>query len=161
MSHGARFTRIYTDEQREAFLRAILVDGMGVREAMRAAREGRLGIPAFTGRGEFWGYTLRDTHREKFEATNDDAIERGTREALRKAHLANLKALRELGDDADPAERSRLAKALAESDKARKTQKAAPARRREPDVPQNGSEAPKADGTLGELLKLAGGESAS
>lgn len=154
MSHGARFTKRYSDEQKTAFLRAVLVEGMAVQEAMRRAADGRLGVPAFEGRGTHWGYTLRNTYAAAFEAMNDEALAAATQRELRAAHLANLKALRELPADADPARRASAAKALRETQRAMEAPSArgvAPKRKTEQPAPVE-----KPDGTLGELLAMAG-----
>jgi hypothetical protein len=155
VSHGARFTKRYTDEQKTAFLKAVLVDGLAVQEAMRRAADGRLGVPAFEGRGTHWGYTLRNTYAAAFEAMNDEALAAATQRELRAAHLANLKALRELPADADPARRASAAKALRETQRAMEAPSArgvAPKRKAEPEP----AKPEKPDGTLGELLAMAG-----
>lgn len=117
---GSRFTRRYTDEQRMAILEAHLIRGLPAIECARRAMAGSLkdGLEPF-GRTEKFAYDIIINGRDLFEAENPEALHRATQLALRDAHLANLRALRE-AKNADPAERARLAKALAETDKARR-----------------------------------------
>ena len=153
-NHGARLTRIYTDPQRQAMLKAHLVDGMSIADAERAAMAGRLGLPPF-GRRRF-GYNIIREGRETFEAKNDEALEAGTAKALRDAQLANLKALRGLPVDADPEKRARLAKALADAQRARgpvvsRAKAKAKAGAVEAETPRT----PQPPDVLGELVNLA------
>lgn len=151
-NQGARLTRTYTDQQRQAMLKAVLSDGMGIAEAERAAMNGLLGLPPF-GRRRF-GYPIIYNGRETYETKNEEALEAGTAKALKDAHLANLRALRALGEDADPAERARVAKALADTHRAR-GQVNPKGRSRKAEAP---SEAPaKGEDVLGQLVQLAPG----
>lgn len=156
--NGARFTRKLTDAQKDAILAAHFRDGHRGAEVARMAQRGQLaGGPFHVGR---YVYEILEAGREQWEARDDQALADGTRKALREAHQANLKALRAT-KAADPAERARMAKATAESFKAMqavngKPAKKAPARQHgQSDETEQPEKAP-GDGTLGELLELAG-----
>jgi hypothetical protein len=158
-SNVARFTRKINDAQKEAILAAHFRDGIRGAEIMRMAERGQLaGGPFGLGR---YVYEILETGREQWEAKDDQALADGTRKALREAHQANLKALRAT-KAADPAERARMAKATAESFKAMQAVNGKPATRPKPTALNGQSagseETAKApgDGTLGELLELAG-----
>lgn len=112
--NSPRWSRKYTDAQREAFLRAVVLEDVPVAEAVRRAARGELGIPAFKVHGRY-AYQLVGKLRESFEVDNPEALQRGTKKSLKTAHVANLRALRALPFDADPTERTRLAKAVHDS----------------------------------------------
>lgn len=120
MAHksGARLTRQYTDEEVNALLHAVLVDGLRQSEAERRAIAGTLkpGLAPF-GRPRF-AYPLIRRGRERFEATNDQALDSGAGTELKRLTRLALAKARELDKDSDPAEIARRAKALAETHKA-------------------------------------------
>jgi hypothetical protein len=108
-----RFIHRFSDEQKDAILKARLVDRLRVPEIQRRARDGQLGVPAFE-IGDY-AYQVIKRGQADYEERNDDALAQSTADTLKAAHRANLKALRGLGDDADPGERARLAKHVAET----------------------------------------------
>jgi hypothetical protein len=114
MANSPRDSRRYNDAQIEAIMRAHLIDGHIVSEVWRMASRGELGVPAFEPDRRYI-YQLIKHNRDAFEASNPDALRRSTEKALAKAHMANLRALQTLGTDADPAERARVAKAVADT----------------------------------------------
>lgn len=121
---AARFTTAYTQEQRDALLRAVIIDGHTVRNAIDMANTGQLGVPAF-GIGRY-AYDLVRDGREAFEARNDDALESALTAELKHnaiAALANNRALRRQlkadgRDDVDALRRN--AQAIAAIQKARR-----------------------------------------
>jgi hypothetical protein len=109
-----RFIKRYTDEQKDALLHAVLIDNVSVAEAVRRATRGELGVASFTFNLQY-AYQVIKTGREDFEARNPEALGLATARELQRAHHANLRALRGLKEDADPGERARLAKHVAET----------------------------------------------
>lgn len=152
----SRFRLRYTQAQKDAILKAVLLDGLYVAEAIRRAARGELDVAAFT-IGDY-AYDIVKNGRDDFEGRNDEALEHGTREALKGAHRANLRALRALTDQADPAERARVAKAVAETQRAMASgSKPKPARGEstpQPETNGHGSQSQEND-TLTKLLELA------
>lgn len=72
MAGRARFTRKYTDEQIEAFLRAVLIDHTPVAAAVRKAEAGQLGVPGFT-LNRVYAYELVKRRREGYEQEHPEA----------------------------------------------------------------------------------------
>lgn len=92
---AARFTRRLTDKQRDAILRAVLIDGHSVAETIRMANDGRLGVPAF--KLGTYAYDIVRDGRETFEASNEEALSRAIELEMRGAEtdaLANVRAIR-------------------------------------------------------------------
>jgi hypothetical protein len=91
----ARFTMHFTEAQKTAILRSVLVDGRSVAETIRMAKTGRLGMPAFDiGR---YAYQLVRKNRESFEAREPEALTAAIDHELKGAELdilANLRAIR-------------------------------------------------------------------
>jgi hypothetical protein len=91
----ARFTMHFTEAQKTAILRSVLVDGRSVAETIRMAKTGRLGMPAFDiGR---YAYQLVRKNRESFEAREPEALTAAIDHELKQAELdilANLRAIR-------------------------------------------------------------------
>jgi hypothetical protein len=113
-------------------------------------------VPAFDP-GRRYIYSLIKNNRDQFEASNPDALAASTTKALAMAHKANLDALRNLGADTDPAERARVAKAVADSARtltavAGKTK---PTTTRDEPTSEAANETPKQDATLANLLGAA------
>lgn len=157
-TNGARLTRVYTDTERQAILKAHLVDGLAIAEAERRAMAGTLvaGMGPF-GRRRF-GYSIIKQGRESFEATNDVALDSGTAGELKRLHRLALARTRELDDTSDVAEIARRAKALAETHRAlrgapsnttRAKPKASASEQQAETVPQSAAD------TLAQLIKLA------
>jgi len=155
-TNTARFTRKLTDQQKEAILAAHFRDGHRGAQIARMAEQGQLGEPFHVGR---YVYEILERGREQWEARDDQALADGTVRELRTGHMANLRALRALASDADPAERARRMKAAAESLRAWKAAIHKPTGRpklKAPAMPEQGEKPGPVDGTLGELLDLAG-----
>lgn len=73
MAGRARFTRKYTDEQLDAFFRAVFIDGRQVATARRMALAGQLGVEAFDlNRG--YAYELIKERRETYELEHPEAL---------------------------------------------------------------------------------------
>jgi hypothetical protein len=140
-------------------MRAHLIDGHIISDVWRMAQRGELGVPAFQPDRRYM-YQLVKNNRDQFEASNPDALRRSTEKALAKAHMANLKALETLGTDTDPAERARVAKAVADTLRTvAGDTRTTPRTKKEPEphanTKQDQSEAVKKDATLNNLLDLA------
>lgn len=116
---AARFTRHFTDAQKNAFLTAVLVNGHTIAAARRMAKAGQLGVPAFE--IGTYAYRLVDRSRDSFEAINDDALAKSTRDELKRLHRLALAKSRTLAKTTDVAEIARVAKALAETERALNT----------------------------------------
>jgi hypothetical protein len=120
----SRFTKRYTAQHKDAILQAVLMDGHSVQEAIRRARAGQLGIPAFE-IGNYAYDIVRDG-REAYEARNDTALDHAIDEALRADAVAALKHDRALrarfkqDGTADPEALKRSAVAMAGIKKARR-----------------------------------------
>lgn len=69
----ARFTRQYTDVQKDALLSAVILDGLTVAEAVRRANAGTLGLPAFK-LDRLYAYQLVKQGREAFRLRNPAAL---------------------------------------------------------------------------------------
>lgn len=154
---GPRDTKRYTEQQIQALMHSMLIAGHTPAQTVRLAAAGQLGIPAFQVDGRYI-YQLRDNNRDTFEAENPEALAKATQQALIKAHKLNLDALRTLANDADPAERTRLAKSVADTQRLLATPKQRETREpQQHDAPKQGaSEAVKQDdNTLSSLLTLA------
>jgi hypothetical protein len=123
--NNARHTARYTTTQKDALLHAVLVNGHTGADAVRMAREGRLGIPAFEV-DRHYVYTILRKGREGYEARNDDALEAAA-EAELKANLqaavahnrALLAKLKRDGSD-DPEALARSSQALSAVKRARR-----------------------------------------
>lgn len=156
---SARFTRRWTNEQIDAYLEAVLLEGQDQAAAMRAAMAGTLktGLAPFghlSKRGKLvFGYDIVKRHSDAFVDRNPRADAIDTEALLRKAHQANKRALRDLATDADPAERVRLMKAVAEGEKTLPRTHGEPKPKASPREPEKHGAEP--DGTLGELVALA------
>jgi hypothetical protein len=156
VANSPRDSKRYNEAQVEAIMRAHIIDGHIVSEVWRMAERGELGVPAFKPDRRYM-YQLIKNNRDAFEASNPEALAAATTKALAMAHKANLDALRNLGADTDPAERARLAKALAETARTLNTHTP----KRETREPQRASEnapsdeTPTSDRTLTNLLGLA------
>lgn len=153
--NSPRDSKRYTDKQIQAIMHAWLMDGKARADIVRLAATGELGdLPAFH-IDERYIYQLTANNRDQFEAENPEALARTTYRDLAQAHRLNLQALRALAKtDADPTERSRVAKAVAETAKAlnatNKPTRIKP-QANEPETPTT----PPIDPTLQSLLGLA------
>jgi hypothetical protein len=126
----ARFTTRYTQTEKDAILRAVLVEGHTVVKARQLAAQGELGVPAFE-IGNYAYDVVRDG-REGFESRDDAALDRAMAEDIRLdaiAALAHNRALRARlkGDGTDdPEALKRAATALHAIRKLRNEGKQAP-----------------------------------
>lgn len=150
----ARFIKRYTDQQKDALLKAVLVDGLTVAEATRRAPQGRLGIEPFTV-NRLYAYDIVNGGREGYEERNPEALELATTHELRRLHRLNLKRSRGLNETSDPDEVKRVAMALAATQRALGPQ-GKPTRARgesttQPTEPTEKSESQSAD-VLSQLL---------
>lgn len=150
-SGQARFTKRYSDAEKDALMRAVLVDGVIVAEAVRRAPQGRLGVPAFHLDLQY-AYQLVKNGRERFESANPDALRGAIDQHLIKLAAKALKQARalEAQDVADPDQIRVAIRSLKEA----KTGLQAPAKApmsprpvQEPDVDEKPSE-----DVLGRLL---------
>lgn len=157
---AARFTRRYTDAQKQALLRAVVLDGHTVAEARKMARNGTLGVPAFE--LSTTAYTIVRDNREQLEASNETALALAIQRELHDAELdalAHLRATRQsFKRDAsgNPEPMRRATQALTAIQKARRDAqkpgaKPKPAANTQTPEPTN---TPAADDTVAELLKL-------
>lgn len=163
MAHkgGARLTRHYTDRQRDALLKAVLVDGISQREAERRAIDGTLepGLAPF-GRPRFI-YSLIRRGRADFEAGNDEALDFGHASELRRLYLLALAKSRQLDTSADVAEIARHAKAVGEAHKALRAHATTPKTKPKPqasarEATNHGAEPQQAEDVLAGLVSIAG-----
>jgi hypothetical protein len=158
---AARFTAHFTDAQKEAIMRAVLVEGMTVADAMRGAAAGTLGVPAFTiGR---YAYDLVKDGRERYEANNDSALHHSIDVEMKALEIAALKHARATrarlkGDGSDsPDAIAKAAKALSDTRRARRdTQGAKTKPAPVQTAGENHAAKPKSDDALSNLLGLAG-----
>lgn len=156
----ARHTTRLTQAQKDALLKAHLLDGVNVRECQRMARRGELDTPAFE-IGDY-AYDVIKHGRESFEERHPEALAKSTRAAIRRLHKRNLAKARALDGSTDPAENARVAKALAETYKAVQATEARPnahaKAKAEPGYNQGPepSDAPKTDDPLSNLLAMTG-----
>lgn len=154
---GPRDTRRYTDTQIQALLASMLIEGHTPAVTVRRALAGELGIPAFHVDRRYI-YQLRDNNRDTFESEHPEALARRTYKALAVAHKANLDALEALANDTDPGERTRILKAVAESERilANATSKPAHPKNKNTPTQTNEPEPQTPDGgTLATLVNLA------
>lgn len=94
-SGAARFTTRYTDDQKQAILRAVLIDGHTVAQAIVMAGVGELGVPAFA--IGVYAYDVVKKGRDAFEAEHDDALTAAIEHELKGAEidaLATIRAIR-------------------------------------------------------------------
>jgi hypothetical protein len=113
-----RDSKRHTEAQIQAIMQSVAIDGNTPAETWRMAGRGELGVPAFHV-DQRYIYQLIKRHRDAFESQNPEALARTTYADLALAHKLNLRALEALATpEADPTERSRVAKAVAESAKA-------------------------------------------
>jgi hypothetical protein len=127
---ASRFTSRYTDAQKDAILRAVLITGTTVAEAIKLAAAGQLGVPAFT--VGIYAYDIVKKGRDGFEADHEEALNLAVANELKAAELdalANIRTIRR-GLKRDVAnDTSRLAAAtrdLAQIRKARREANTAP-----------------------------------
>jgi hypothetical protein len=159
----ARFTAHFTDAQKEAILRSVLVDGRTVADTIRAAKAGELGMPAFDiGR---YAYQLVRLGRDTFEAANDEALANAVEAELKALEIAAVNHSRatrrrlKLDGTDNPAQISEAAKALSAAKRARR--EATPALKAKAKPAAGSSQAPdqantpKRDDPLSSLLNLA------
>lgn len=119
----ARFTRRFTDAQKDALLRAHLVGGHTVGEVIGMANAGQLDVPAF----EIGAYAydiIRDG-REGYEERNDDALTLAVATELRLAEndaLGHIRAIRRSfkRGESDPDALTKATKALSAIRRARR-----------------------------------------
>lgn len=155
---SARFTVNCTEAQKQAILKASILEGHKLSDVRRMAEAGQLDVPAFKiGPGI---YDLVRRNRDTFEAQNYEALAASTRTELQRLHRLNMADSRRLGKTTDPAERARVAKALAETHKALSTNTPRPGTKRTSDnAAQNNdttnNTATKVDETLTNLVALA------
>lgn len=124
-SGAARFTRRYTQAQKDALIRAVCLERVTVAEAVRMAERGDLGMPAFKMQREY-AYELVSKGREAFEASNETALGQTGDDLLRLAehdavaHLRRVRAqLKRDGTD-DPTRLVKATQALSGVRKARR-----------------------------------------
>lgn len=139
MAGQSRYTRLHTDAQVQAILKAHLVDGIRPSEIRKMAQAGTLGNqPAFELTTHV--YTIIKRGRETFEATNPEALASGTRRELERLHRLALKKARTLAENTDVAEIARVAEALSKSERALNANtrtKPKPPQAAEPNEPAN------------------------
>lgn len=125
MAGRSRYTIRYTDEQVNAIMRAVLIDGHKVAQAIRMAETGQLDTPAFK-LDRRYAYQLVKKRRDAFEMANPEAMAHSTEAELRRIHALNLAKARKLDGDSDPTEIAKIAKATAETLRAIKTSETKP-----------------------------------
>jgi hypothetical protein len=163
--NNARHTRRYTDTQKHALLHAVLVGGHTGAEAVRMAREGRLGLPAFEV-DRHYVYSIIRHGREGFENRDDGALQAGILAEIRASEtdaLANVRAIRAAftKDGTDDLEGlARATKALTAIQRARRDATQATANRVKPQGQSQNSEpdnvnTPQGQSPLSDLLALA------
>lgn len=121
---ASRFTTRFTQAQKHAILKAVLIDGHTVKTARDMARAGQLDVPAFE--IGTYAYDIVKADREAFELANETALDLAIDAELRKtaglalAHNRALlaKARRDGTDDPDALKRS--AQALSAIKRARR-----------------------------------------
>jgi hypothetical protein len=112
-----RHSHRFTQAQKDAILKAVLIDQMTPAQAWRAAKAGTLGMPAFD-TGQRHVYTIVRRGREAFESENSTALANTTHDALIRLHRLALNHALALNDTSDLAEIAKAAKTLAETEKA-------------------------------------------
>lgn len=121
---AARFTRTYNQAQKQALLKAVLIDGHTVADARRMAQTGQLGVPAFN--LSTAAYSMVRDGREAFETTNETALARAIEREMHGAELdalAHIRATRQAFNRdalANPEPLRRATLALAAIKKARR-----------------------------------------
>jgi hypothetical protein len=115
--NAARITKQFTEPQIQAIMRSVALEGNTPAQTQRMAELGDLGVPAFT-IDKRYIYQLIKRNRDQFESQNPEAMALATHQALAEIHRLNLSDARRVNRTTDPAERSRIAKAVAESAKA-------------------------------------------
>lgn len=74
MTHGAaRFTKRYTEAEKDAILHAVLIDNQTVAKTITDAADGKLNVPAFTVNRQY-AYQIVKDNREAYEARNPEAL---------------------------------------------------------------------------------------
>lgn len=112
-----RHSNRFTQAQKDAILKHVLIDGHTPAQAWRAAKAGQLGIPAFDP-GQRHIYTLIKRGRESFEHEHSEALANTTHAALIRLHRLALNRALALNEDTDVAEIAKTAKTLAETERA-------------------------------------------
>jgi hypothetical protein len=115
--NAARITKQFTEPQIQAIMRSVALEGNTPAQTQRMAELGDLGVPAFT-IDKRYIYQLIKRNRDQFESQNPEAMALATHQALAEIHRLNLSDARRVNRTTDPAERSRIAKAVADSAKA-------------------------------------------
>jgi transposase-like protein len=146
----ARFVARYTDQQKDALLKAVLVDGLSIAEAARRAPHGRLGVDAFDVNRQY-AYDLVKKGRDGYEERNPEALELATANELRRLHRLNLKRSRGLTEASDPDEIKRAAQALSATRSAMRGPGGSKPKVHEP-APAPETPAPRGDDVLTRLL---------
>jgi hypothetical protein len=112
-----RHSHRFTQAQKDAILKAVLIDQMTPAAAWRAGKAGQLGLPAFD-TGQRHVYTIVRRGRETFESENSSALANTTHDALIRLHRLALNHALGLDDTSDLAEIAKAAKTLSETEKA-------------------------------------------
>jgi hypothetical protein len=88
----ARFTSTYTQAQKDAVLRSVLVHGRSVAATITLAGQGKLDVPAFdVGR---YAYEIVKRGRDAYELEHEDALKAGGDDELRLAENAAVAHMR-------------------------------------------------------------------
>lgn len=127
-NNAARFTKRYTDAEKQAILRSVIVERQSVVQTVRKAAAGELGVPAFD-LNKTYAYEIVKREREAYEAQNTDALATGIDEAISRLAAKTLRMARTLERMAEP-----------NPDEVRRTVQAlktARAALREPNAPKN------------------------
>jgi hypothetical protein len=85
---AARFTNRFTQAQKDALLRAVLIDGHTVKAARDLARAGQLTVPAFD--IGTYAYDVIKQGRDSFEQSNETALDLAIDAELKKTAAAAL-----------------------------------------------------------------------
>jgi hypothetical protein len=85
---AARFTNRFTQAQKDALLRAVLIDGHTVKAARDMARAGQLGVPAFE--IGVYAYDVIKSGRDQFEQSNETALDLAIDAELKRTAAAAL-----------------------------------------------------------------------
>lgn len=123
-SGAARFTTRFSQAQKDAILKAVILDGHTVKTARDMAKAGQLDVPAFE--IGTYAYDIVKNDREAFELANDSALDLAIDTELRKtaalalAHNRALRALAKRDGTDDPDAMKRSAQALSAIKRARR-----------------------------------------
>lgn len=151
-----RHSNRFSQAQKNAILKAVLIDQMTPAQAWRAAKAGQLGLPAFD-TGQRHVYTIVRRGREAFEAENGQALANTTHDALIRLHRLALNHALALDDESDLAEIAKAAKTLSETEKALNAK--TPRGQQQTSANHDNAPEPKATSVVTSLLDMSGARS--